>query len=234
MNLTQAMEKGWTLRRNPRAIPFWYEDDDTGKSIKFSATLIGKGQFTRAYLGADNWVYLVLNEDQLGDYSKAMLAALYQDEGALPHIPVLEEIGSREIRGTDYRVYRSPLYKAPLRKKDSPKAWALYQQLKKADKKADGKIGWNQRKGCFWGYRFNTHVIDELEAMKPPKGITKKGYQTFIESMELLRDNIANYGSEYKFEFPARNLATDGKGQLILLDVLFSIENLRKKFGGHC
>ena len=49
-----------------------------------------------------------------------------------------------------------------------------------------------------------------------------------VRALELLRDNAANYGADWTFEFSPRNLATTPKGQLVLLDVVFSLEAVER------
>jgi len=49
------------------------------------------------------------------------------------------------------------------------------------------------------------------------------------DALETLVDTAANYGAAYQFEFSPRNLATDARGNLVLLDVLFDKEALLRR-----
>jgi hypothetical protein len=49
-----------------------------------------------------------------------------------------------------------------------------------------------------------------------------------LEALEILMSTAANYSNEFTFEFSPRNLATDAKGNLVLLDMLFDRDVLRR------
>ena len=51
---------------------------------------------------------------------------------------------------------------------------------------------------------------------------------SITEALELLISYGSNYGSSISFEFAPRNLATDKRGNLILLDALFDRETAEK------
>lgn len=54
---------------------------------------------------------------------------------------------------------------------------------------------------------------------------------SLIRALELLHENVLNYGHAWTFEFPNRNMMVDKRGNLILLDVIFDMEALRKQGG---
>ena len=203
MKLSQAMVKAnETLRSNPKKpITLTYETNSDGDEESIQATQIGKGTFATAYLGTDGMVYLVLVDGT--DPTKGMMVDMNRHSGAQPHIPIVEWVGWKKVKRKgvyeDATVYRSPLYRAPLRKADSATAWAMKKELDKA-----------------------------LEYSRD-----QKKWETFVASVDDLAQEAGNYGA-LAFEFPARNLATDAKGQLILLDVLFDREELIKSRGGRC
>lgn len=233
-----AQAAGIVTRRNPKkGTPktLKFEGND-GRIQTVKATFLGSGLFTDAYLGEDNKVYLVTVTDSEYpgvDDTKGAIAEMNRNDGPQPHIPMIERVGWTEVtkkpppgrrwyRGHnrfDATVYRSPLYNAPLRKGNATKqAWSDYRALGKALEVATGKLGW--RPSPDDGYKLNMLTIENFQ-----------GSESVKEALESLASYISNYGTEYAFEFPARNLATDAKGQLILLDPLYnrlSVQRLRR------
>jgi hypothetical protein len=215
MDLSQAMIRAVEIvkqRQNPKgSVTLKYLDMDE-KPASIQAVFLGKGMFTRAYLGEDNWVYLVTKHEL--DYSKEMLSEIYRYDGAQPHIPVLEKVGWKGEK----TVYRSPLYNAPLRKKNGEKAWKQFRKVQAAREWANRAIPYSEKRTPYWGHRLNSDTIERYGKDDSVK-----------EALEELTSGIANYGSEYAFEFSPRNLATDGAGQLIFLDVLFNLRSVSMK-----
>jgi hypothetical protein len=222
MNLADAMKEAIAVlktRSNPKkSTRLDYLDmDEHPTSIQ--AVFLGKGMFTKAYLGDDNSVYLVTITDNgvsNVDWSKEMLSELYRDDGQQPHIPIVEKMGWKDIRFkgsmVEGTVYRSPLYNAPLRKGNSEIAWKEYRAVEKAWRSARRSVPQN----IYNGHRINSDTIENYGKDDSVR-----------EALEELSGGIANYGSEYTFEFSPRNLATDGNGQLIFLDVMFSLRAVR-------
>ena len=181
---------------------------------------LGKGMFTKAYVTTQQrkpTVYLV-TEDQV--YDKEILREISRNTSS-KHLPRVEEVGYTH----NATVYRMPLYHSPLRKGESPQAWAQYQVLRQCWKEADelvyGRSRWNRN---IWdGHKLINAVVECARHRKLPRGL--------VRALKLLQDTSGNYGSTYSFEFSPRNLATDDKGNLILLDVLFNQENVMKKAG---
>ena len=236
---SRSMSKAVALANPKRKTTLTYEVNSDGDTESISATKLGKGTFTTAYLGDDGMVYLVTVEDSRikgSEMTKSMLADLNRREGAQAFIPVLEHVGSKDVRKEGRiayaEVYRSPLYKAPLRKADSPVAWALARQLKKAIGHANNSIPYRLR-GCYDSRHQRQYVVDYLTDAPVPKGVSDATYEDFVETIEYLSNEAANYG-ELSFEAPPRNLATDGNKQLILLDVLFDRKSLLQSRGVRC
>jgi len=177
---------------------------------------IGKGAFSRAYLTKTGtpYVYLITAEQDGGDYSKRQLAELSRDEDHSPYLPRLLDVGCDE-RGRCY--YRMPYYRAPLRKADSPKAWAQYQMLRKCWLPALERL--EQRKDRHGATYAGHTVMEEVVECASEAGASPG----LVRALDLLRGAASNYGSDYSFEFSPRNLATTDKGQLILLDTVFSL-----------
>lgn len=129
-----------------------------------------------------------------------------------PHIPKVEKLGYTH----DKTVYVMPLYKSPLRKGDDPKGWKDYLAVKKCLDTAIRSLG---HKASGYDINFAT-----LECAREA-GVR----QSVADALETLVDTAANYGDAYQFEFSPRNLATDARGNLVLLDVLFDKEALLKR-----
>ena len=185
-----------------------------------SVKKIGKGMFSTAYLGTDGRVYLVTKDDG-GDYAKEILAMIYDDGDRSPYIPPVK----REGMTNDASVFSMPLYKAPLRKADSPKAWAQYRTLMRCWSQAQTvvrkRLGYRERM-TYYGYDIMVQTVECAE-------VDKDATPGLIRALELLRDAAANYGSDWSFEFAPRNLATTKGGNLVLLDALFSMELVERR-----
>ena len=206
-------------------------DDWSWESVK--GKQIGKGLFTKAYLGNDDMVYLVIMDDT--DNSKELLAWMYMNQGEMPFIPVVKRMGYVDIRGFPYTVYQSPLYKAPLRKKDSPEEFAIMKALQDAKLDAQLEMPSDEYGRCDRGHDFLRRLISAAERRGAPKGVSKSYFSGVLTALRLLSHYVADYGGELYPEFPARNLATDGNGYLILLDVLFNLRSAKEKQGmGKC
>jgi hypothetical protein len=170
---------------------------------------IGKGAFSLAMVedgvaaGVLPRVFVFSADDV---YDKELLAMAHEADPANPHLPKVERFGYTQ----DKAVFVMPLYKAPLRKADSPEGWRDYAMLKKCRDKVYG-----MRKS---GYEVNEDVYACAEAAGVRPSV--------LDALRALIDTAANYGAEYVFEFSPRNLATDEAGNLVLLDVLYDRERL--------
>ena len=174
---------------------------------------IGKGAFSVALVeenvasGERPRVFLLSSDDV---YDKELLAMAHDVAPANPHLPEVERFGYTQ----DKAVFVMPLYRAPLRKTDSPEGWRDYLMLKKCRDKIYGpSVG--ARKS---GYEVNEDVYACAEAAGVRPSV--------LDALRVLIDTAANYGAEYVFEFSPRNLATDEAGNLVLLDVLYDRERL--------
>jgi len=203
-----------TRRRNPA--PYGHEE-----TLRLSRAVlqtpdgpikvrqIGKGAFSVALVeenvasGVRPRVFLLSSDDV---YDKELLAMAHDVAPANPHLPEVERFGYTQ----DKAVFVMPLYKAPLRKADSPEGWRDYAMLKKCRDKVYG-----MRKS---GYEINEDVYACAEAAGVRPSV--------LDALRVLIDTAANYGAEYVFEFSPRNLATDEAGNLVLLDVLYDRERL--------
>jgi hypothetical protein len=192
-----------------------YADGDLVGPVK----KIGKGMFATAYLldGKKPTVYLFVKEEQqTGDYSKRALYEYTRNGGRNVHLPQVDLVGYNDRDG-DCPVYTMPVYTSPLRKADSATAWAQYRVLQRCEETARDMM--RARFGKMWNSPYNGHyIMDATVTCAKEAGI--KG--ALLRALEVLRDELSNYGSEYAFEFAPRNLATDSQGRLILLDTTFS------------
>ena len=207
---------------------------DDGKVLKMKKKL-PQGAFTKAYLGEDGKVYLITRtDDTFGEYSKQILIDINRDTSSV-YLPKIELVG---YAGDDYTVYRMPYYKAPLRKKDSPKAWDQYKILKKCWEGANRTVkNRASARRHFQQYRnfepFGHLIMDSVAECIEDKHLSDSQKSTqislfetipqaLVRAVELLQQHARNYGADYTFEFSPRNLATDKDGHLILLDTVFS------------
>lgn len=220
--------------RNPRdpfvsrGVLYLSEPDPDGRT-EVPVKQIGKGAFTRAYLTktGEPYVYLKTHEGNSGDYSKRQLAEMNRDGEHSPYIPRLLSLGC-DAQGFCY--YRMPYYNAPLRKKNSEKAWKQYQMIRKVYNSAAeelqkrinrGRRGVNEYEALRTGYMVMDDVIEGVEAAGGSEGL--------VRALRLLKAQAGNYGADYTFEFSPRNLATNDSGQLILLDTVFSLLANRRR-----
>lgn len=190
---------------------------NTGEVI--SVELIGKGRFSEAWRNCTN-VYVITRSRNWGtDYAKEMLSRL-DDEDRGKHIPKVEYLD--DIDGRDDRVYKMPLYQ-PLTAKCGV-AWAQFKVLqtsvKQAFNEAQRRLAWNEKFNLHNAVDINDRTIELCK---------ERGLDTgLVECLQLLRDNITNYGSTWLFEFRKANLYVDTDGNLILLDVLFDMEVMKQ------
>ena len=85
-----------------------------------------------------------------------------------------------------------------------------------------------------WGVDSRYRTISALEALdeEPPKRVDEDIWKAFVETVTYMIRESMNWGAEWMMEISPRNLATDGNGQLILLDIFFdgrALENQRSK-----
>jgi hypothetical protein len=210
---------------------------------------LGAGSFATAYVTTEESppVVYVLTPDDV--YDKELLAMARDAEPQNPHLPKVEKVG--ETR--DQFIYAMPLYRAPLRKGDSPAGWKDYLVLKKCREEAWRDI---ERKGTTYEERVEPippslrgMFMEERETttrrIPTRPDMTHRGYEvneatvacaersgvspSTLDALRILVDTASNYGSSFVFEFAPRNLASDEAGNMVLLDPLFDQEKLRAK-----
>ena len=179
--------------------------------------LIGKGMFKKVYVTTERKVPIVyaLNLDAEGirAFDHEILASIC-DNYKNRHIPCTELIGHTH----NATVYEMKHYRSPLRKRDSPRAWRNYRILSNCWNKA-----WESGK---YYSKYDGHAL--MNAVLECYQDSPLAMPSITEALELLISYGSNYGSSISFEFAPRNLATDKRGNLILLDALFDRETAEK------
>lgn len=241
-DLADAMAKAYQeaiVKKNPRkgakkTLNILDEDDNVSESIE--AQYLGKGAFSNVWWDGDKRVIIILDEDKCGEMTKAMLADLNARDGEQPFVPVVHAIGwlPKPRGGGFFRVYESVLYKTPLRKSDSPQAWAMAKVLIKVIENAkDVTFSMSDIK---WSIDCRYRVATEMEGLdeEPPAGVDEATWKLFCETVAYLCRESVNYSNMWLMEASPRNLATDANGQLILLDIFFDLSALKKIRSGKC
>lgn len=171
---------------------------------------LGKGFFTTAWDAGDGTVTLI-STDPLKE-----AIALFSDQ-SLPHVPKVERLECDRPDGS--QAYRMPRYEQLVAKHKD--AWKIYRELKKVWTEQackplhEPRLAWDK----------SILILDLLrERGAVPVPVT--------DALENMLDAASNYGSGVALEFSPRNLAVDGTGELVLLDVMFDAERVaeyRKK-----
>ena len=198
--------------------------DGESKAVK----RIGKGTFSSVYaLSGDTtdkqareFVYVETPETI---YDKEIIAEVYrqQDGPRNPHLPQIEFLGHT----ANGRLYRMRRYKMPLRKA-ATKNWEDYQSLRKCWEEALEEV--RRKRGYGRQFMYSGHEILQATVDCAKKRKVKKRLR---DALEALKDWSAMYGSAYTFEISPRNVGTDRKGNLVLVDVLFDMEEVAKARG---
>jgi len=223
-------------RKDPyysRGVLYLPKPDPDGR-VEVPIKQIGKGMFSKAYLTTTGtpYVYLFTREDNGGDYAKRILSELTPNPGdkwrRSRYLPKTVDLGCLNDGSC---VYRMPLYRAPLRKKDSEKAWKQYRALEKCWNEATRNIKNKLAKKYDWqnaAYQYQYHGRDIMDEVVECARKSKDVPAGLVNALNELVEESANYGNDYTFEFSPRNLATTESGHLILLDVVFSLESVAK------
>jgi len=209
-------------------LTYWTESDSEIKTNSIPVKKLGKGRFTTAYQGLDDGLVYLVTLSDVGPgmiNTKEMIADMNLSNGPQRHIPEMEQIGWTEMGKwggitVDCTVYRSIIYKTPLRRNHSEKAWIMRRELVEAK-----TFAWDRNvrypDPVVRNPRVRSDILGYLEDAKVPKGLTQDDWDGLIKAITKLAQISEDYGN-MMFEFPIRNLATDADGNLILLDVLFN------------
>ena len=239
-DLATAMKLAYkeaSQKKNPKksvTLNILDENDNVTESIKVQ--YLGRGAFSKVYWDGKKRVVIVIDEDTCGEMTKSMLADLNAREGEQPFIPYVMELGwLPKPKGSGWlRVYESPLYKSPLRKTDSLEAWNMSKVLIEVIKLSKN-VTFNKNLAK-WSLdsRYRTATTMESLDEEPPNDVDASNWKAFCETVAYLCRESVNYSSQWLMEASPRNLATDGNGQLILLDIFFDKQALNKKHQGRC
>jgi len=169
---------------------------------------VGKGLFSVAYRekladGTLGRVYLVTHPDA---HEKEAMAFVHHDIPNNPHVPAIERLG----RLSDNRgVFRMPFYTTPYKAANaSPESARAYSIIRKC---VTAPVYRSDRPGYDTAYQ---KILCAQNAKLPAP---------FAEALEAMLSWTSNYGDSFDIEFSPRNVATDDKGNLVLLDLFFDI-----------
>ncbi len=185
---------------------------------------IGKGMFATAYatVGTKNKRVFVAVRDSVypveNDYSKEIMEEA-QGKG-LTHLPKVKKLGDTN----NAALYEMPFYKVPVRAQDGA-AWQQYKVLKKCQDQAQRLTPYAEKTYDGVGYELSQKILSCVQLHVAAKKVPR----TLYNSLKAVVDAGANYGAEYSLEFFPKNLGTDPKGRLILLDPIFSIRVVRQR-----
>lgn len=171
---------------------------------------IGGGLFAEVYReqGGRGRVFALTDDDV---YDKDLYAEMRDSN---PHVPAVDRYGSTWNK----KVFVMPFYRAPLRKKDSPKAWEEFRVLKDCHDAVSKPPTARPQDS---GYERNMRVVDCAQ--------DRLGDRPVVQALDDLVSYASNFSTECRLEITPRNLATDEAGNLVLLDVLYEAEVARKK-----
>lgn len=161
-------------------------------------TQIGKGAFTTAYRKG-NKVYVVST-----DQAKEAIALFCKGS----HIPKVErlEYGEKSL-------YVMPLYRK-VTKAQHPKAWADYRSIH------------NFLTSLGSGYGFYITRADNMELFFTKLSECKAIRKPLRDQIAELIETMFNYTDAVGIEISPRNIAVDGRGRLVLLDIVYNPHKL--------
>ncbi len=205
-----------------------------GKPYEIEPTLIGEGTFSEAYLTDDQDVILLTT----GEETKSMLAHIYTEYGELPYVPKVEYVGDAFTDDGDYQweAFRSPLYKMPLEYSEHPKAYHMYQLLAEIVKRGKNSVekpyDWESSESEIQTVsrdsRLKTiQILKQSKRKKPPKigdiksDLTLAEWKEFTDIVMFLIALSFEWSDYWLLDVWKSNVAVDGNGQLILLDIFF-------------
>lgn len=180
---------------------------------------IDKGMFATVYretMGKQR-VFSIVDE---GIHDKEIAAMVHEGDPRNPHLPRVERFG---MLTDDRSIFTMPFYTAPYRVANAnPASRAAFTALRKCIGSIYPEIDARTGRLAERGYEIAARklaCIEEAGAKIPPK---------LVDAVRELHEMSANYDDQYDFEFSPRNVATDDQGNLVLLDVLFNRDNVRR------
>lgn len=185
----------------------------------FTLEKIGKGAFSTAYRDLENPDQVLifvrdLQDQDLQDYSKEALADwCYSDnQGAMKHIPKMEWLDQEyKERGNFYQVFLTDFYENLSAK--HKQAWTQHKQIKRLFDQALTSRGNNE------------HALDQTRRFL--KLAEKELDQDMYDALIAVSDAFRNF-DDPSFDLGKRNFGVSNEGVLILRDVVFCQEKMRK------
>lgn len=174
-------------------------------------TIIGRGTFSACYDYSESQVLVLSN----CPVKEALSLGFFPENGAL-NWPKVERV--EFMHKGDKTLYIMPKYtKVKGVKKDlKPNDYTLYKMLKKLEFIFHGI----DTKNTYDNYSVLYNLVQNADYI--PDNIKTE----FCKAL----DAVANYTSAIGFEVSPRNLALNENGDMVLLDLFFSIEQLKKNF----
>lgn len=175
------------------------------------ATYIGQGMFSTVfrYGRSDVFIYSMFN-----DNSKEILSFSQCDN---PHIPVMRKlkfIEGPELQHWDINVFQSKFYHVPVLSKIGP-AYHHMMTLSACQSLAQRKASSFDRRELEYCRTVNKEFVNSVKT-DPEKlpGLLR-------EAVEHIGQTVANYRCVRFGDIHRSNVGTDGRGRLVLLDIIF-------------
>jgi len=191
--------------------------DDAGNP--WPCEYLGKGHFSTCWKSTntigERVVFTLTNSE---DYGKEILARTINasDLDKRKHLPVVKREGDLN----DKTVYKMPLYSKLTAKHKM--AWAQAKMLRTLFDQVRREFLNNCNHEYEHLYRYRSiEICQEFVNQLVPGQLA--------DALQALLDTMCDYGSSMLFEFPTRNLCVDSEGRLILLDIIFDTEKVRRK-----
>ena len=176
---------------------------------------IGRGMFSTIYQRIDpgdehGMVYAVVMR---GVWDKHIAAEAHGYLPDNPHLPAVETLGAL-VDGRS--VHRMPFYRTPYRSRDAKpedaRAFKIIQACADEVRAVRGQTGFDTMNRVI-------SCIEERGGVPPD----------LLEAIEVLAAIAPEHAKAYDMEFTPRNAATDYEGNLVLLDLLFDRNALRRR-----
>ena len=241
-DLANAMKLAYhnAMKRNPdskQTTIIQYKDND-GKDQRLEATFLGQGSWTNAYTTKNNDVILTVDESEFdGDPTKQILSDFNKVKGEMAFIPFVQRIGTD---ADNDGVYRVPLYR-PL--SNDRKDWFAFQAVNlledlifeaKEDTfpshiknvKDMTLEDWNN-----WSRNSRKQFQITLFEAEVPMYWEPLAWLVAIKNLDSLVEFSFRYNRPIMMEIHVDNVAIDGNGQLIFLDLFLDGLSTARKQG---
>lgn len=181
-----------------------------GPTIDLRLRRIGGGSFKTAYRTTNgNRNVIVLTKGRLNrqSYDSEILASCE----AMAHIPRCSRIGYLD----DCQAYEMPYFRPFTKANASPRAWRTFLAMRRAQNYA------HRPADVYDGYKWTRGAVEALHT-------DKECQRGVLRAIEEILENTWNYGATYQTEFSQRNLGVTVSGAMVLLDIVFDAEAMRR------